>query len=289
MDGLVYQLASGLVAGSLYGGFALALVMVHRATGSLNFAQGEMATFATFVAFLLLSLGIPFWAAAAASLIVSFAAGALTEIALIRPLGRQSQLRLVIVTIGLFMLFNGSVGFTFGYSAVPMASPFNGWVPSTKYFSAHQIGSLAVVYGMVVGLYLLFRFTEFGLAMRAAAVNPVSARLVGVNVDLVRAVGWGVAAVIGTVIGLLVAPVFFLEPNLMLGILVYGFAAGLVGGIDNPWGAVAGGVLVGVIENLAGAYVVGTDLKLTVALTLIIAILLLRPAGLFGSTVVKRV
>ena len=289
MEGLFYQLASGLVSGGFYGGFALALVMVHRATGHLNFAQGEMATLATFVSLALTQVGVPYFAAAAISIVGSFGLGALVEMTLIKRLGDQSPLRLVILTIAMFMLLNGSSGFLFGYSAVPMQSPFADLPIGSKYFSAHETGALAVILILVLLLYAVFRFTKFGLAMRAAAVNPASAQLVGVNVDLVRATGWGAASVIGTVIGLLVAPVLFIEPNLMLGILVYGFAAALVGGIDNPWGAVAGGILVGVIENLAGAYVVGTELKLTVALTLIIIVLLVRPSGLFGKAVVKRV
>jgi branched-chain amino acid transport system permease protein len=195
----------------------------------------------------------------------------------------------VIVTIGLFMLLNGSSGFLFGYSAVPMESPFAQLPIASTYLSAHETGALIVIALLVLGLLAVFRFTRFGLAMRAAAVNPTSARLVGVNVAWVRAAGWGIAGAIGTTIGLLVAPIFFLEPNLMLGVLVYGFAAALVGGIDSSWGAVAGGILVGVIENLAGAYLVGTELKLTVALTIIILVLLVRPAGLFGRHVVRRV
>lgn len=289
MEGLLYQVAAGLVAGAYYGGFALALVMVHRATGHINFAQGEMATFATFTALSMMLAGFSFVVAALVAIAASVVLGALVEITLIKQLGEKSALRLVIVTIGIFMFLNGSSGFLFGYSAVPMESPFSRLPIGTKYLSAHEVGSLLVIATLVLVLFAVFRFTRFGLAMRAAAVNPTSARLVGINVDLVRAVGWGAAAAIGTTIGLLVAPVFFLEPNLMLGVLVYGFAAALVGGIDNPWGAIAGGVLVGVIENLAGAYLVGTELKLTVALSIIIVVLLVRPAGLFGRTIVRRV
>jgi branched-chain amino acid transport system permease protein len=288
MEGLLYQLAAGVVAGAYYGGFALALVMVHRATGHINFAQGEMATFATFIALYVILAGYPFFIAVVVAIGVSVVLGVVIEMTLIKRLGEKSALRFVIVTIGLFMLLNGSSGFLFGYSAMPMESPFAGLPIGTKYLSAHEVGSLLVIAALLGLLFLVFRYTKFGLAMRAAAVNPTSARLVGVNVDLVRAVVWGAAAAIGTVIGLLVAPVFFIEPNLMLGVLVYGFAAALVGGVDNPWGAVAGGLFVGIIENLAGAYLVGTELKLTVALTIIIAILLVRPAGVFGQTIVRR-
>jgi branched-chain amino acid transport system permease protein len=125
--------------------------------------------------------------------------------------------------------------------------------------------------------------------MRAAAQNPESARLVGIRVSWMLALGWGLAAAVGAVAGMMIAPVVYLDPNMMSGILLYGFAAALLGGIDNPWGSVAGGLIVGVLENLLGAYVIGTELKLTVALMLIVAILTLRPNGLFGKTVVIRV
>jgi len=125
--------------------------------------------------------------------------------------------------------------------------------------------------------------------MRAAALNPDSARLVGIKVSWMLAIGWGFAAAVGSVAGMMVAPIVFLDPNMMSGILLYGFAAALLGGIDNPWGSVVGGLIVGVLENLLGAYVIGTELKLTVALVLIVAILTIKPDGLFGKTVVTRV
>ncbi|HYF07434.1 MAG TPA: branched-chain amino acid ABC transporter permease, partial [Acetobacteraceae bacterium] len=138
-------------------------------------------------------------------------------------------------------------------------------------------------------VFLFFRYTSLGLAMRAAAYNPASARLVGIRVGWMLALGWGLAAAIGAVAGMMVAPIVFLDPNMMLGILLYAFAGALLGGIDNPTGAVIGGFVVGVLENLAGAYVVGTELKLTVALAIIIGVLVLRPAGLFGRVVQSRV
>ena len=137
---------------------------------------------------------------------------------------------------------------------------------------------------VLLALYAFFRFTPLGLAMRAAAQNPDSARLVGIRVSWMLALGWGLAAAIGAVAGMMVAPIVFLDPNMMAGILLYGFAAALLGGIDNPWGAVIGGFIVGVLENLLGAYVIGTELKLTVALVLIVGMLTLMPSGLFGKT-----
>ena len=148
---------------------------------------------------------------------------------------------------------------------------------------------IAVVLAVVCALYAFLRFTRVGLAIRASAENPVSSRLSGIPVSLMVSLGWGVSSAIGFIAGLMVAPIVFLDTNMMGGVLIYAFAAALLGGIDNPWGAVAGGVIVGVVENLAGAYVVGTELKLSVALLVIIGVLLVRPSGLFGRKLVTRV
>ena len=155
--------------------------------------------------------------------------------------------------------------------------------------SAHEAGAIGVTLVMVALLWAFFRFTPLGLAMRAAAYNPRSARLVGIRVGWMLALGWGLAAAIGAVAGMMVAPVVFLDPTMMTGILLYAFAGALIGGIDNPLGAVIGGFAVGVLENLAGAYVVGTELKLTVALAIIIGVLVVRPSGLLGRVVTSRV
>src|SRR3712207_2505698 len=155
--------------------------------------------------------------------------------------------------------------------------------------SGHELGSTAVTLAVLLLVYLFFRHTPLGLAMRAAAYNPASSRLVGIRVGWMLALGWGLAAAVGAVAGMMVAPVVFLDPTMMLGILLYAFAGALLGGIDNPMGAVVGGFAVGVLENLAGAYVVGTELKLTVALAIIIGVLVVKPSGLFGRVVLSRV
>jgi branched-chain amino acid transport system permease protein len=158
-----------------------------------------------------------------------------------------------------------------------------------KYLSPHELGAIGVTLVVLTLLWAFFRFTSLGLAMRAAAYNPVSSRLVGIRVGWMLALGWGLAAVIGAVAGMMVAHVIYLDPNMMAGILLYGFAGALLGGIDNPGGAVAGGFIVGVAENVLGAYVIGTDLKLTLALVLIVGVLTVKPSGLFGRTIVTRV
>jgi branched-chain amino acid transport system permease protein len=290
MEALLHQIFAGLANGGIYASVGLALVMIHRATHHINFAQGEMATFSTFIAWALINSGWPYWAAFFATVAVSFALGLVIQRTILKPVEKAPVLTNVIVFVGLLVIFNALAGWFFDHTIKSFPSPFpKGTFFETKYFSAHEIGSILVMLVVLASLYAFFQFTPIGLAMRAAAQNPESARLVGVRVSWMLGIGWGLAAAIGAIAGMMVAPIVFLDPNMMGGILLYGFAAALLGGIDNPWGAVIGGFIVGVLENLLGAYVIGTELKLTVALLLIVGTLTLKPDGLFGKAVVTRV
>jgi len=290
MEGVVHQIFSGLANGCIYGSVALALVMIYQATHHLNFAQGEMATFSTFIAWALIQRGLPYWLAFLLTFGISFAAGVLIQRIILRPVEKAPVLTNVNVFIGLLLIFNALSGWIFDHTVKAFPSPFpQESALKTAYFSAHESGSFLVMLAVLLALYAFFRFTPVGLAMRAAAQNPESARLVGIRVSWMLAVGWGFAAAIGALAGMMVAPSVFLDPNMMAGILLYGFASALLGGVDNPWGAVLGGLIVGVLENLLGAYVIGTELKLTVALVLIVGTLTLMPSGLFGKRVVTRV
>ena len=290
MEGFLLQVFAGLANGIIYGSVALALVMIFQATHHINFAQGEMATFSTFIAWWLMQQGWPDWGAFFFTVAVSFAGGLLVQRIILRPIEKAPVLTNVLVFIGLLLIFNALSGWLFDFTVKAFDSPFaKDSFLETKYFSAHQVGSAGVLVAMLLLLFAFFRFTPIGLAMRAAAQNPDSARLVGIRVSWMLGLGWGLAAAIGAVAGMMVAPVVFLDPNMMGGILLYGFAAALLGGVDNPVGAVIGGFIVGVLETLLGADVIGTELKLTVALVLIVATLTLKPAGLFGKKVVVRV
>ena len=290
MYSLLQQIASGIAMGGIYACLGLALVMIYQSTHHINFAQGEMAMFSTFIAFLLYKWGLPYWAAALATLAFGFVAGFAIERLVLRPLGDVPELSVIVVFIGLFVGINSLAGWIFGHQLEPFPSPFPDKLPGgSTLISGHELGTVAVVLLVMALLYAFLRFTKVGLAMRASAENPVSSRLAGIPVSLMLSLGWGLSALIGAVAGLMVAPVVFLEPNMMGGVLIYAFAAALLGGIDNPWGAVAGGLIVGVVENLAGTYLVGTELKLTLALVLIVAVLLVRPSGLFGRKLVARV
>jgi len=289
MNVLLHQVLSGLATGGIYASMALALVMIYQATHLVNFAQGELAMFSTYIAWSLIQAGLPYWLAFFATVAIAFALGALIERIIVRPVEQASVLSVVIVFIGLLVILNSLAGWIFSYTIKPFPSPF----PTTplfgnSYVGPHELGAICVTLVVLALVFGFFRFTPLGLAMRAAAHNPESSRLVGVRVGWMLALGWGLASAIGAVAGIMVAPIVFLEPNMMAGILLYSFAAALLGGIDSPGGAVLGGFIVGVLENLVGA-VLGTDLKLTVALVLIVGVLVIRPSGLFGTAHVSRV
>jgi branched-chain amino acid transport system permease protein len=290
MEAFLHQVFSGLSTGGIYASVALALVMIYQATHHINFAQGEMATFSTFIAWAMINSGMPYWAAFFLTVGISFVGGYVIQRIILKPVEKAPVLTNVIVFIGLLVIFNAMAGWLFEHTIKAFQSPFpkDAWY-ATKYFSAHEIGSIAIMLCVLGLLYAFFRFTPLGLAMRGAAQNPDSANLVGIRVSMMLAMGWGLAAAIGAVAGMMIAPVVYLDPNMMSGILLYGFAGALLGGIDNPWGAVIGGFIVGVLENLLGAYVIGTELKLTVALVLIVTVLTLKPNGLFGKVLVTRV
>ena len=290
MEYFLQQTLSGLANGAIYACVALAVVMIYQAIDHFNFAQDEMAMFSTFIAWQMMQWGMPFWLVFPVCVVISFAGGVVIERVIFGPIHNAPVLSHVIVFIALFSIFNSLAGFIWEFTIKPFPSPFpEKDVLGTNLIAMHELGMIGITLVMLVMIYLFFRFTPIGLAMRAAAANPVSARLVGISVKWMLSLGWGLAAAIGAVAGMLIAPMVYLEPNMMLGILLYGFAGAVVGGLTSPGGAVAGGFLVGVAENLAGAYVIGSELKLTFALVLIVGVLLLRPAGLFGRVVVNRV
>ncbi len=290
MAQLLHQLATGLSAGSIYASVALALVMIYRSTGHMNFAQGEMATLSTFIAITLLDRGVPYWATFLITVSVAFAGGALVERILIRPLADAPERLMVTVFLGLFMICNSLGGWLWSYETRAFPSPFDGLrFLDNAYETPHDLGAMAVIVLLMAAIFVFFQYTSTGLAMRGATENPMSSRLVGVAVGRMSALGWGLAAAVGAVAGMMVAPTVFLEPNMMATILVYGFAGALLGGIDNPWGAVAGGFIVGILENILGVYVIGTEMRMSVALVLIVGTLVVRPDGLFGRHKVVRV
>jgi branched-chain amino acid transport system permease protein len=294
MSEFFQQVVAGLGTGAIYAALALALVLIHHATGVINFAQGEMAMFTTFIAWTLIeNHGFSYWPAFVVTLVFAFVLGLGIQRVVIARVSDASVLTIVIITIGLVLTFNGLASLIWSAEVRAFPSPFPNetWQIGGVAISQQDVGTFLTVVVLVGLLWAFFQFTKVGLALRASALNPDASRLVGVRVGWMLAIGWGLAAMLGAVAGMLAAPTVFLDPNMMQAILIYAFAAAVLGGIDSPFGAVVGGLLLGVGLNLISAYVdfIGADLRLPVALLIILVVLLVRPAGLFGKPVTRRV
>ncbi len=293
METFVQLIISGIATGSIYGSMGLAIVLILRSTRSLNFAQGEMATFGAFTGWSLLNTGMPYWIAFLALIPISFAGGFMVHRVIVRPFEKGSFSRLIMVLLGLFVVLNGITIYVWGGIPKSLDSPFRQkpFEIGGVFISPHDLGTIGVMLGGLLAIYLLFNRTSLGLAMRATAENRQSSQLLGIPVGLMLGLGWGLAAVVGSIAGMMIAPKLVLDPTLMLGVLLYMFAAITLGGSESPIGAVVGGIIVGVGENLLGHYVdfIGNELRLPAALMLIVVVLMIRPQGLFGRAHVQRV
>jgi branched-chain amino acid transport system permease protein len=292
MAEFLQQVVDGLAAGSIYAALALALVLIYRTTGVVNFAQGEMAMFSTFIAWGLVEAGVPLVLAILATLAISFAGGMAIERAVIRPVEGANPLAIVIMTIGLLIIVNSAAGWIWGFANRSFPSMFgDGAVDLAGVrIDVESLGILGVMLAVIGLMFLIFQRTKIGLAMRAVAMNPESSQLAGIPVGRTLMFGWGLAAAVGALAGALIAPTLFLDVNFMGGVMIYSFAAATLGGLDSPGGALVGGWIIGVAETLAGFYVepIGSDLKILVPLAIIFVVLLIRPSGLFGSHEVER-
>jgi branched-chain amino acid transport system permease protein len=289
MEQLLHQIIAGLATGCAYALLALSLVVVYRCSKHVNFAQGEMATLSAYGAFAMLQAGLPYWAAFVGALALSFLGGAAEERLIVGRLKTASPLATVATFIGLFMAIHSLTGYFWGHDVRDFPSPFPDVSLMGGLISGQQLGVMLTTAFLLAALWAFFRFTRVGLAVRAAAMNPDSAQLSGISTLRMFSMGWGIAAMLGAVAALLLAPVLYLDPTMMSGVLIYGFAAAVLGGLNSVPGAVVGGLVLGVLENLLGTYVVGSQLKLTVALIALVSVLIWRPHGLFGKPSAERV
>jgi branched-chain amino acid transport system permease protein len=289
----VQQIADGLTSGSIYAALALALVLVYRSTGLVNFAQGQMAAVSVYIAWSLNSTGVPVGLAVVAAMLVSLVIGALTERLLIRRFEQSDPLVGIVATVAVLICFNGLVSLIWGGAVKGFPSIFGGDVVAigSVRMTASDVGTVVVLLATVGILQLFFVRTRLGLALRAVADNPTSSSLLGLPVGTLLMVGWGLAALLGGLAGCLVAPAISLQPNMMDSILVYALAAAVLGGLDSPFGAVVAAWIIGIAESLAGSYInfIGADLRIIVPLVLMALVLLVRPQGLFGRAEVERV
>lgn len=287
------QLFNGIGSGAIYASLGLALVLIYRTTNIANFAQGEMATFSAFLTWQLTNWGLPMAWAIIGAVLLSIALGAVVYVVIVRPVQYKDEMTIIIVTLGLYLAFNSASGAAWGFMQKSMPSPFpeRTWTIGYLRLGAELVSFVIVLIVIAAGLYLLFQRTRLGIALRAAASNAESARLVGIPYTLMMTVGWGMATALGAVSGVLVAPRLTLDPNMMGDVIIYAFAAAVVGGLSSYVGAVVGGLVVGISQALSTAYLPSfvSDLQIIVPLVLIVAVLIVKPEGLFGRAVVVRV
>jgi branched-chain amino acid transport system permease protein len=289
---MILQLVvSGLALGSIYALLALSLVLINKATDVINFAQGEMAMFGTFMCFTLLGrTGLPLIVVVVLAVPIGALLGVVTERVTMRPLQSAPQVNALIATIGLWMIFHHGAGWIWGYDPVRFPSLFS---PDPinllgARVAENSLGIIGVSLLVVALLYAFFEYTRAGIAMRAASMNRRAAQLMGVNVGRVSLTAWGLASAISVVSGLLVAPLTFLDFEMMFAVLLKAFAGAILGGFNSLPGAVIGCLVIGVVENLFAAYV-SSAFKDTFAFVIIIAVLMVRPQGLFTRRIAKKV
>jgi branched-chain amino acid transport system permease protein len=283
---------TGVAAGMIYAALALALVLVWRATRVVNFAQGAMAMTTTYIALAVIQLTGNYWFGFIVALAAGLVLGAVAERGVVRWVENGPPLNAVILTLGLLLILEAVVPMIWGAQIRSFPAPFSigamqvgtAFIPVSPF----NLFTVGVVLLVMVALLVLFRFTGLGLSMRAAAFAPEIARLLGVRVGRLLTFGWGLATMAGALAGLLVAPTLLLYPNNMDAILVYGFTAAVLGGLDSPIGALVGGLSMGLALSFIGGYL-GPDLETAGALAILIAILMLRPQGLFVHAAERRV
>ncbi|MDF9714812.1 branched-chain amino acid ABC transporter permease [Nocardioides sp. ChNu-153] len=292
MQQLLTTTLTGLVLGAVYAAFALALVMIWRSTRVVNFAQAPMAMLTTYIALVIIEAGHSFWLGFVAALLAGLVLGAVVERVLVRPVEGKGDLNAVILTLGLFIVLHSVAALVFGSRYRSFPAPFGvrgievgGTTVALTGFGIFTILAVVVVMGLLV---LLFRFTDVGLRMRASAHSPEVARLLGVRVGRMLTLGWALAAVVGSLAGLLIAGGGLVHPGYMDAVVVYGFVAAVLGGLDSPGGAVAGGVLLGLCLSFVSGYL-GSELVAMAALLILVAVLLVKPSGLFATTAHRRV
>ena len=285
------QVVTGISIGSIYAIVGLAIVLIYRSTSVVNFAQGEMAMFTTFISWSFM-LRMDFWPAFFLTTLVAFFIGGALEVFVMRPVERAPHLNSIVVTLGLLAIFSSVALWRYGPVPRPFATPalFDG-SPLTigeVTITRLNLGILGMALLIMMALFVLFNYTKLGLAMRATAQNPTASRLVGINTSRMLAFGWALSASVGAIAGMLTAASQALSVDMMLGILLFAFAGAVLGGLDSPGGAIIGGLTVGIIKGLSATYI-SPQVDIIAAFIVIIAVLMARPTGLFGKRAVRRV
>lgn len=291
MTQLAQYVMGGLATGSLYALVALGVVLLYRSSRVLNFAHGDIATLGAFVAFMLMTRAVPFAVAVPAGMAAVAALGAAFYFLVLRPAKEATLLGKIVLTLGLALAVSGAIQVVWGADTQVFPFPLS----DTRVYRMGQIvvsemmlGTITAGVVLLVAMYTLVQKTKVGLAMRAVAQNPDAAQALGIPARRIYALTWGLASALGGAAGVLLAPVVFLDPFMMLDPFLKGFAAAVMGGMDSLPGAVLGGFLLGIAENVFAGYV-SFKFKTTLAFVIIILVLLVRPEGLLGREYHRRV
>lgn len=283
---------NGITTGTIYAAVALALVLVWRATRVVNFAQGGMLMVTTFIAYSTIHRTGSYWVGFFVALGAGFILGALVERLLIRHVESAPPLNVVIVALGLLVFLQAIAGMIWGGTPRSFPSPFSirGYQVgnTTLLFTPSDLFTVCAVIGTMLLLLVLFRYTTVGLRMRAAAFSPENARILGVQVGHMLTLGWALAALVGALAGVLVAPSTFVSPTAFDPILVFGFTAAVIGGLDSPVGALVGGLLLGLTLSYLAGYA-GSDVVTLGSLVVLVVVLMVRPRGIFSRPTGRRV
>ncbi|MCL4394400.1 MAG: branched-chain amino acid ABC transporter permease [Chloroflexi bacterium] len=283
-------IVNGLALGSLYALTAFGIVLIYKTTDVITFAQGETAMFCSFIAFTFLTtLQLPFVVAFLLTLILAVILGALIERVILRRVSTATIINPVIVTVGLGLILVGVAGAVWGYETRAFPAPVSGPPLRMGTVVLSQMNALILVVTIVlmIVLFAFFRYSLMGIAMRAVAQNRVAAQLMGIHINQINAIGWGLGTALGAVTGILIAPLNYLDPNMMGDVALKAFAAAVLGGFTSLPGAVVGGLVLGIIDSVVGFQV--PELRTTIAFLLIVVVLVIRPGGLLGTHQIKKV
>ncbi|PLT33491.1 branched-chain amino acid ABC transporter permease [Bacillus sp. V5-8f] len=288
---ILQTLVSGLTIGCIYGLAALGLVLIYKTTDVVNFAQGEMAMFTTFISYIFLnSYGLPYYLSFILSLLFAAVLGIVAHQGIMRPVQKASLLNQIVLTLALYMFLRGVAGILWGHIPVgyPEALPGEPFQLGQVFIKPNELFVLGVSLLLMVVFYVIFHYTKIGLAMRAASQDVSTSQLMGVRVLGIFTWAWAIGTVLGGVAGMLIAPITYLDPNMMQEVSILAFAAAVLGGFVSLPGAVLGGLFIGIFETIVATYI-STELKTPLVFLLIILILYVRPNGLFGVEYTRKV
>ncbi|MGV7223023.1 MAG: branched-chain amino acid ABC transporter permease [Nitrospinales bacterium] len=291
MIDFIQMIVSGIAVGSSYALMGLAMVIIYKTSEVPNFAQGEMALITSFFTMMLLTtFNTPIYIAFLLAFCFSILLGCFLEFAILRRAKEPSVLGMIVITIGIEMVLLGFVSWKFGAEQKTMPfpiDPYDGYFMGDIFVGKLELLTLVIALGLMIVLFLFYKYSKIGLAMKATQQNSVAAQIVGIRTNRILMMTWGISSLVGAVAGLLISPTI-MHPYMMWDPMLKGFAAAVMGGMTSLPGAVIAAYMLGIIENLFGGYI-SIEFKTVVAFAIIVIVLCIKPSGLFSKHFVKKV